>query len=260
MVAPTGLRCRQGRPTEAPLGQTRCIRCLTRHDVDSCELAIGRSFEHRPSPNEAEAAAPHWTGGAAAADDKEQRGSAVRRTSHVRPAMHVMGRCADCYPARDTNPASPRGRAALVVTRRAELCVIASGIRSHRVSFCHRQSCHRGCGKVSGCCGRCTEDCSCKGGTRSIPQVVRLEADLRAVQVSVQRLISPCIDQAGGLGSRRNAVRQPGRRGRQPSAKPPRKGHSGVAHAELDRRHSRSHALRRPVDPAGLVDLIADRR
>jgi hypothetical protein len=30
---------------------------MLRHDVDSCELAIGRSFEHRRSRNEAEAAA-----------------------------------------------------------------------------------------------------------------------------------------------------------------------------------------------------------
>ena len=44
-------------------------------------------------------------------------------------------------------------------------------------------------------------------------------------------------------------------------AKPPTKGRSGVAHTEsLYRRHSRSQPLRRPVDPAGLVDLIADRR
>ncbi len=37
--------------------------------------------------------------------------------SHFRPAMPVMGRCADSRPARATNLGKPRGRAALVVIR-----------------------------------------------------------------------------------------------------------------------------------------------
>jgi hypothetical protein len=71
-----------------------------------------------------------------------------------------------------------------------ELCVIANGISSHCISFCHRrprQQC--GCGKADGCCGRCTEVC-CREGRTIDPQVVTLEAELRAVQGSVQRLVS----------------------------------------------------------------------
>jgi hypothetical protein len=43
------------------------------HDVDSCELAVGRSFEHRRSRNEANASAAAARSPALARDDKQER-------------------------------------------------------------------------------------------------------------------------------------------------------------------------------------------
>jgi hypothetical protein len=70
-----------------------------------------------------------------------------------------------------------------------ELCVIANGISSHCISFCHRRSERPyGCGKSEDCCHRCEETCCHE---RPIdPQVVRLKEDLRALQAKVSRLDS----------------------------------------------------------------------
>lgn len=102
--------------------------------------------------------------------------------------------------ATGTSPQAARFDVRNVPYGEYELCVIANGISSHCIIFCHRQRCHCDCEKVSGCCRRCPEDCSCKEDAVD-PQVDRLKADLRALQVSVQRLISPRIDQ--------QAARQP---------------------------------------------------
>jgi Kelch motif len=68
-----------------------------------------------------------------------------------------------------------------------ELCVIANGISSHCISFCHHhpgRPC--GCGKTEGCCHRCEETCCHERAVD--PQVIRLKEELGALQANVRRL------------------------------------------------------------------------
>jgi hypothetical protein len=112
-----------------------------------------------------------------------------------------------------------------------ELRVIANGISSHEVSFCHRRA-----GTTCGCAAsrsdcQCEQTC-CPGPEASDPQIVRLRQELKALRADVQRLGSP------DRGER--PARQPKERGeateagqvaaqREPAAGKPRRGRSGDA-------------------------------
>jgi hypothetical protein len=70
-----------------------------------------------------------------------------------------------------------------------DLCVIANGISSHCVSFCHRQPskhCCRDTEKVDPCC-RHEEPC-CDDDRASDPEVVQLRNQLKGLQNSIDRL------------------------------------------------------------------------
>ncbi len=71
-----------------------------------------------------------------------------------------------------------------------ELCVIANGISSHCVSFCHRRSeqpCDCGGKQDHGCCCGSAANCCCEEATID-PQVVQLRTDVKTLQRSVQRI------------------------------------------------------------------------
>jgi hypothetical protein len=73
-----------------------------------------------------------------------------------------------------------------------DLCVIANGISSHCVSFCHRKPCKPCCHetpKVDPCC--CREDpCCCDDDRRSDPEVTGLRDQVARLQNSMSRLTS----------------------------------------------------------------------
>jgi hypothetical protein len=68
-----------------------------------------------------------------------------------------------------------------------ELCVIANGISSHCVSFCHRpeHSCHCGQRHNDSCCG--STSCYCEEATID-PQISQLRRDMKTLQRSIQRI------------------------------------------------------------------------
>ena len=73
-----------------------------------------------------------------------------------------------------------------------ELCVVANGISSHCVAFCHRRvaqpsSSPCGCGKPHGCC--CCETTCCEE-ERVDPQIFRLFSHVETLQRSVHQLQS----------------------------------------------------------------------
>lgn len=71
-----------------------------------------------------------------------------------------------------------------------ELCVIANGISSHCLSFCHRRSekpCECGAKHDDGCCCGSTADCCCDESTID-PQVAQLRTDVTILQRSLQRI------------------------------------------------------------------------
>jgi len=71
-----------------------------------------------------------------------------------------------------------------------DLCVIANGISSHCVSFCHhkpRKSCCCPDTKVDPCC--CSHEDPCEAGDRvSDPEVVELRGEVKRLQNSLKRL------------------------------------------------------------------------
>jgi len=76
-----------------------------------------------------------------------------------------------------------------------ELCVVANGIASHCVNFCHGPadcSCETGTDRPNCSHGKCRcDDCSCGcGETRTDPVVGRVNKELRQLQRTVQRLAS----------------------------------------------------------------------
>jgi len=84
-----------------------------------------------------------------------------------------------------------------------ELCVIANGISSHCVSFCHRRTekpCEGGGKHDRGCGCGAVADCCCEE-SKIDPQLARLTADLKALQRSLQRI--------GSLSAGEPAVREP---------------------------------------------------
>jgi len=74
-----------------------------------------------------------------------------------------------------------------------ELCVVANGISSHCVSFCHRRpalgSGGCGCGGCDGGCGHESDRCCQEAPTD--PQIGRLRAELSALRTSVGRYATP---------------------------------------------------------------------
>lgn len=75
-----------------------------------------------------------------------------------------------------------------------ELCVVANGISSHCLPFCHRavtQPCagasNAACGCSAGSAGGAGSDCCCAEETKD-PQVARLQAHVDALQRTVQRI------------------------------------------------------------------------
>jgi len=78
-----------------------------------------------------------------------------------------------------------------------DLCVVANGISSHCVSFCHHK--RSKCGCVAGCSGgsecRCREACEdrCCCGEEEValkPEILELKRELRQMQKSMHRLAS----------------------------------------------------------------------
>jgi Kelch motif len=68
-----------------------------------------------------------------------------------------------------------------------ELRVIANGISSHRVSFCHRRP-GTNCGCATGKSGCPCEQACCPEPTASDPQVRRLQQELKTLRAGMQRL------------------------------------------------------------------------
>jgi Kelch motif protein len=71
-----------------------------------------------------------------------------------------------------------------------ELCVIANGISSHCVSFCHRRSeqpCDCAGKHDHGCCCGSAANCCCEEATID-PQVAQLRTDMKTLQRSLQRI------------------------------------------------------------------------
>lgn len=69
-----------------------------------------------------------------------------------------------------------------------DLCVIANGISSHCISFCHRrhgQACS--CGRTESCCCQCRETC-CREDETIDPQIRRLQSELKTLQGGIRRL------------------------------------------------------------------------
>ena len=77
-----------------------------------------------------------------------------------------------------------------------ELSVIANGISSHVIDFCHRRHEQRcGCGKTEGCCCRGADPC-CREEVAMDPQFIRLNQQLKRVQNALRRLGSPVIGES----------------------------------------------------------------
>ena len=74
-----------------------------------------------------------------------------------------------------------------------ELCVIANGISSHCISFCHRR--HRpgcSCGKSPCCCSQWPEPC-CDEKADVDPHIRRLQAELKTLRNSIGRIGRPSV-------------------------------------------------------------------
>lgn len=77
-----------------------------------------------------------------------------------------------------------------------ELSVIANGISSHVIDFCHRRHEQRcGCGKTEGCRCRGADPC-CREEVAMDPQFIRLNQQLKRVQNALRRLGSPVIGES----------------------------------------------------------------
>jgi hypothetical protein len=100
-----------------------------------------------------------------------------------------------------------------------ELSVIANGISSHVIDFCHRRHEQRcGCGKTEGCCCRGADPC-CREEVAMDPQFIRLNQQLKgAFKVhcddSARRLL---VNHR--LGSQRKAGRRTRLNRRRPTEK-----------------------------------------
>ncbi len=74
-----------------------------------------------------------------------------------------------------------------------ELCVIANGISSHCISFCHRR--HRpgcSCGKSPCCCSQWQEPC-CDENADVDPHIRRLQAELKTLRNTIMRIGRPSV-------------------------------------------------------------------
>ena len=78
-----------------------------------------------------------------------------------------------------------------------DLCVVANGISSHCVDFCHHRPKRCNCSdtrsrrEAESCCrDACTEVCCCEERTAD-PEIVRLQGELKTLQNTVRRLTSP---------------------------------------------------------------------
>lgn len=67
-----------------------------------------------------------------------------------------------------------------------DLCVIANGISSHCVSFCHSRTCCHNAKKADPCC--CHEEPCCDDDRRSNPEVTDLRDQVKRLENSMNRL------------------------------------------------------------------------
>ncbi len=116
------------------------------------------------------------------------RNTATNRIYYARTyAFSTMGVAtgASLQSARFTLPPMPYGN--------YDLCVVANGISSHCIDFCHRPRKRCCCPEPeapSCVCERCAEEACCCGQREIDPVISELKAEVRSLQNSVRRLAS----------------------------------------------------------------------